>query len=123
MRSELYISDFMAIINIGVSLAIFVLFMLYRGRLFEQNKIEQIGLNLMAICAFVIVCKTVYNLASAQVQFDVFGLLFRAGYLLYMIGCIYTTHTVGVSVAATSPRVVRVYDEERKPTGAVAGHC
>lgn len=94
-----------AIFNIMVSGSIFILFICYRGRLFEQNKVERIGLNIMAISAFIICIKTTANLLFGSPSFDVYGMMFRIGYLLYLASNIYTSHTEGVAVAVKKPMV------------------
>ncbi len=104
MRGDVMLSDFIAVMNVVVSGAIFILFVSYRSRLFEQNIVERVGLNVMAISAFIIAIKTMNNLVAGEIKFDYYGLLFRAGYLAYFASNIYTAHKVGVAVAVKKPK-------------------
>lgn len=89
----------LSVINFMVALALFSILLYNRSRLVEQNWIERVGHNVMAIAVAIISVKVGYCLAVyGAASFDIYGLLFRAGFLIFMLGNLYSTSKYGISL-------------------------
>lgn len=84
--------NFFAIMNLIVSSAIVVGVAINWYRFGELSCLERAGYSAMAMFCAAIVIKSGYNLSIQEFRSDIYGILFRAAYLIYLIGNTYRNY-------------------------------
>lgn len=76
----------MQVVNMVASSSIVMLIALNWKRYEELNCVERLGYSLMACLCAAIVIKAVYMFSMDEFKSDVFGILFRVAFVLYLAG-------------------------------------
>lgn len=109
----------LVVINMVVAVTIVTVMLYNRHKLVEQNIIERMGHNFMVIACTCIAVKMLHDLTIGTFKFDVYGMLFRCGYLVYLIGSLYSTHRDGVSLLWKSDQAKCFVTQAPKQAAAV----